>query len=152
MLFLGSCDTFFQYSLINKKLKEQHLFKILICCNYIVLFKTLGSVFFFPFFIFINKILLFSKDLLNWYKVKTCIVIKDFYFEQMLFFLTINHQKSWKVSKYEASQLFPTLIINQHIRNDPSEISDTEVMMLNIQLCITRINYILKYITVKRKG
>ncbi len=49
--------------------------------------------------------------------------------------------------KYEAAQLFSTLIIsvscgaNQHIRM---------IFSLKIQLCITGINYILKYIQLEK--
>ncbi len=45
--------------------------------------------------------------------------------------------------------MFPTLIINQHIRMISERSCDTEdVMMLKIQLCITTINYVLKYIKI----
>ncbi len=76
-----------QDSLMNKKLKEQHLFKKSFVTIYNT-FQNFGVSIFFPFLKEIIKY--FSKDLLNWCKVivKTYIVRKDFYFEQMLFFLT----------------------------------------------------------------
>ncbi len=73
--------------------------------------------------------------------VKTYIVRKDFYFKQMLFFFTFYSSKNPEKSitgskKYEAAQLCPTLIINQHIRlilKDHVTLK-TGVMMLKIQL------------------
>ncbi len=50
--------------------------------------------------------------------------------------------------KYEAAQLFPTLIINQHIRQISEGSCDTEDWTNDAEntALITEINYILKYI------
>ncbi len=59
-----------------------------------MLFKSLGSVNFFLSFFFLKK--LFRRDVLNEQNVlvKTYIVRKDFYFEQMLLFLTLYSSKN----------------------------------------------------------
>ncbi len=53
--------------------------------------------------------------------------------------------------KYEAAQLFPTLIINQHIIMiyEDHVTMQTAVMMLKIQICFKEITYILKYIKIE---
>uniref|UniRef100_A0A671RMH2 Uncharacterized protein n=1 Tax=Sinocyclocheilus anshuiensis TaxID=1608454 RepID=A0A671RMH2_9TELE len=76
----------------------------------------------------------------------------------MLFFLTFysskNPEKSIAVSKknkYLSAHLLIILKINQHIRmiSEDHVTLYTGVMMLEIQLCITEINYILKDIKIE---
>ncbi len=79
-------------------------------------------------------------------------------FELWTFYLSENPEKIiiWFSQKFEAAQLFPTLVIirnvlwaaNQHTLLEwflkDHVTLNTKVMMLKIQLCITRINCILK--------
>ncbi len=62
--------------------------------------------------------------------VKTYIVRKDLYFEQMLLFLTLysskNQRKKYHVPKKHKSTTVTTLIINPHIRMISEGSCDTE--------------------------
>ncbi len=60
-------------------------------------------------------------------------VIKDFSFNEMLFFWTLNNNDEQKICIFEW-------FLKNHVT------LKTAVIMLKIQFCITGINYILKYI------
>ncbi len=137
--------------IINKVKKNSiYLKKRNFVLQYAMLFKGLGSVIFSYFFFFKEINTFIQEGCVKWINVivKTYIVRKDFYFEQILFFLTLIKESKKKVShvpkKIWSSTTVSTLIINQHIRM----ISEGSCDALNIQRFITEINSILKYIKI----
>ncbi len=118
-----------------------------------MLFKSLESVI----YLFFKEINTFIQEgCVKWINVivKTYIVRKYFYFEQMLFFLTLYSSKKKSITgskkQYEAAQQFQH-IINQHIRVISEGSCDTEDWSNDAEnsALITAINYSLKYIQIE---
>ncbi len=146
---------FFLWFFDEYKVKKNSIYlKKNFVLQYTMLFKSLGSVIY-----FFKEINTFIQEgcvkLIN-VIVKTYIVRKDFYFEQMLFFWTLYSSKNQR-KKYHmfqktilSSTTVSTLIINQHIRMISEGSCDTEDWSNDAEnsALITEINSILKCIKI----